>query len=207
TADAISAPDEVRARMSMQATLLTNLRIVKRARFNAAKRARAKHEAGQFVLALTFVYGSLVPLFTLQLSAQIGALQANLLSFVAAVASMLSFVVAVHYQQQRLEQAADAFHACGLALNKLRYEIKTAPEPDRATLLGYLERYDATLARCPNHDAVDYDRAVMGDVPDAPLSARIALQLRTIAKTYSMALLVIALPPLVGWLIYASLGA
>ncbi|MEO0731144.1 MAG: hypothetical protein AAFY64_12240 [Pseudomonadota bacterium] len=105
-----------------------------------------------------------------------------------------------------LERTAEDFHACGLALNKLRYELQTDPTPSRDKLLDYLGRYDATLKSCANHDDVDYDRAVLDGTPQAALSSRIKVEAQRIMQTYGVSLVVIAVPPLVGWLVWAFVG-
>ncbi|MEO0672779.1 MAG: SLATT domain-containing protein, partial [Pseudomonadota bacterium] len=123
-----TSPDATVHNLDSERTkLLRDWRIVKAARFNAARRLRNKHEAAQLTFALSGIYGFVVPLFTLQFAGELGDLNARLISFVAACAGALSFIIAMHYQWQSFPERAKALHDCALGINDLRKHLKIEP--------------------------------------------------------------------------------
>ncbi|MEO0791490.1 MAG: SLATT domain-containing protein [Pseudomonadota bacterium] len=187
--------------------LLKTLTLMKRARFNAWKRLRDKHDAGQIVFALSGIYGFLIPIFTLQFQGLLGTFTANLFGFIAAVATGLSFVVAFLYQQQNYQKRAEQFHDCGLALNRLRYRVRTDPSPSREALLDYHDDYHRILADSENHGDIDYERAILGR-PQIAADRRRAnvLSLRLMVQTYWACTFVLVTPIAVGTAIWVGMG-
>ncbi|MEL6299439.1 MAG: SLATT domain-containing protein [Pseudomonadota bacterium] len=176
--------------------LLTDWSIVKGARFNAARRLRHKHDAAQLTFALSGIYGFVVPLFTLQFAGEIGDLNTRLVSFVAACAGALSFIIALHYQWQSFPERSKALHDCGLAINALRKRLKIAALSAPSDLVGYLDEYETILRTCENHDEIDYElsRAERGQTggPDWRLRLRLA------AKTNGLCWAIWTIPVAVG---------
>ncbi len=130
-----------------QDVLIANCTIMKRALFNAGKRLERKHAAGQFTFALSGVYGFLVPLFTLQFEPFLTALVTYVISFTAATAGAVSFVVAMLYQQKDLARRARLFYEAGRQINKLGKDLKVIRFTETAELRRFMHHYDEILAR------------------------------------------------------------
>lgn len=210
--DVASAPPSTIA--TERDALVRNCRIMKSALFNASKRLERKHSAGQFTFALSGMYGFLVPLFTLQFEPFLTALVTYVVSFTAATAGAVSFVVAMLYQQQDLTSRARRLYEAGLRINKLGKDIKIVHPTDPDTLRRYTHHYDEILASCENHEEIDYQFAVLGYRPrhnkDGKLnrwiSNRRRLDVRFALQTYSLLSAVWLIPPLIGLGIWLALA-
>lgn len=195
--------------------LIENCTIMKRALFNASKRLERKHAAGQFTFALSGIYGFLVPLFTLQFEPFLTALGTNIVSFTAATAGAISFVVAMIYQQQNLAGQARTYHDAGLKMNNLRRQLRVTPLTSPAQLRESIEDYDHILVRCHNHDEIDFEFAKLGARPktndDGRLVAwrrrRQTLDFRSFFHTYGLLAAVWLIPPLIGVGLWLSLSS
>ncbi len=183
--------------------LLRDWGLVKAARFYAARRLRNKHEAAQLTFALSGIYGFVVPLFTLQFAGELGDLNARLISFVAACAGALSFIIAMHYQWQSFPERAKALHDCALGINDLRKRLKIESFLSTDVLADYLSRYNDLLQQCENHADIDFqiaraDRASGG--------IGLGLQWRKARTTYGLCWIIWAAPVSIGaalWVAFA----
>lgn len=195
--------------------LVRNCRIMKSALFNASKRLERKHSAGQFTFALSGMYGFLVPLFTLQFEPFLTALVTYVISFTAATAGAVSFVIAMLYQQQDLASRARRFYETGLKINKLGKDLKIAELPDLDALRRSMHHYDEILVNGENHEEIDYQYATLGTRPrsnrdgrlDRWVAERRRLDIRFALKTYSLLAAVWLIPPVIGigtWLLLAK---
>ena len=199
---------------SEQAALVRRCQIMKSALFNAGKRLERKQAAGQFTFALSGMYGFLVPLFTLQFEPFLTALVTYVVSFTAATAGAVSFVVAMLYQQQDLARRARAFYEAGRLINKLGKDTKILQHPDSDMLRRSMHHYDEVLANCENHDEIDYEFAILGYRPrdnkngrlDRWVSNRRRLDVRFALQTYSMLVAVWLIPPMIGLGIWLTLA-
>lgn len=195
--------------------LIRDCYLMKGTLFNAAKRLERQHAAGQFTFALSGIYGFLVPLFALQFEPFLTALVTNIVSFTAATAGAISFVVAMIYQQQDLSRQARGFHEAGLKMNKLRRRLQITPltSPDQLSRSNH--DYDDIFLTCNNHDDIDFEFAKLGRRPqtdvDGTLSRwrrqRLRLNLRFAFHTFSLVTAVWTIPPLVGLGIWWSLAS
>lgn len=183
----------------LTAQLLRDAAIMKRARFNAAQRLRKKHDAGQFTFAISGVYGFLVPLFTLQFGTFLSPLATNLITFAAASAGAISFVVAMLYQQQAFQQRSDQLHTCGRKLNNLRRTLKATRISDDQQLRTVYHHYDVILGECENHDDIDYRMATQ-----SPQTMR--LRMRLFIETYAVCVFVWLAPPLIAIATWTALS-
>ena len=152
------AADAHNALPAERVALVRNCQIMKSALFNAGKRLERKQAAGQFTFALSGMYGFLVPLFTLQFEPFLTALVTYVVSFTAATAGAVSFVVAMLYQQQDLASRARARSMrAGLKINKLGKDTQDyAAARTCDTLRRFMHHYDEVLANGENHDEIDY---------------------------------------------------
>ena len=211
------SPDAADAHNALPAervALVRNCQIMKSALFNAGKRLERKQAAGQFTFALSGMYGFLVPLFTLQFEPFLTALVTYVVSFTAATAGAVSFVVAMLYQQQDLARRARAFYEAGRQINKLGKDTKIMQHTDCDTLRRCMHHYDEVLANCENHDEIDYEFAMLGYRPrdnkngrlDRWISNRRRLDVRFALQTYSLLTAVWLIPPLIGLGIWLTLA-
>jgi hypothetical protein len=195
-------------------TLVRNCLIMKSALFNAGKRLERKHASGQFTFALSGVYGFLVPLFTLQFEPYFpSGLVSHTISFTAATAGAVSFVVAMLYQQQDLTLRARRFYEAGRRMNKLGKDLKVMQVKHPDDLRPMMHHYDEILAACENHDEIDYEFARLGYRPkdnregrlDRWIRERRRLDIRFIFQTYILIAVVWLVPPSIGLWIWFSL--
>ena len=195
-------------------TLVRNCLIMKSALFNAGKRLERKHTSGQFTFALSGVYGFLVPLFTLQFEPYFpSGLVSHTISFTAATAGAVSFVVAMLYQQQDLTLRARRFYQAGRRMNKLGKDLKVMQVTHPDDLRRMMHHYDEILADCENHDEIDYEFARLGYRPrdnregrlDCWIRERRRLDFRFVFQTYSLIAVVWLVPPTIGLWIWLSL--
>lgn len=194
--------------------LVRNCQIMKSALFNAGKRLERKRAAGQFTFALSGMYGFLVPLFTLQFEPFLTALVTYVVSFTAATAGAVSFVVAMLYQQQDLARRARRFYEAGRQINKLGKDTKITRFADCDALRRAMHHYDEVLGDCENHDEIDYEFAMLGYRPrdnkngrlDRWVRNRRRLDVRFALQTYSLLAAVWLLPPMIGISIWLTLA-
>jgi hypothetical protein len=193
--------------------LISDCYVMKAVLFNAGKRLQRKQTAGQFTFALSGIYGFLVPLFTLQFEPFLTALGTNIVSFTAATAGAISFVVAMIYQHQNLGSQARTFHDAGLKMNKLRRRLRITPLTRPNQLSESIESYDDILVNCHNHDEIDFEFAKLGPRPKDNSNSRLAhwqkgrrrLDFRSLFQTYGLLAAVWLIPPVIGIALWFSL--
>ena len=195
--------------------LIRDCYLLKSTLFNAAKRLERQHAAGQFTFALSGIYGFLVPLFALQFEPFLTALVTNIVSFTAATAGAISFVVAMIYQQQDLARQARDFHSAGLKMNKLRRRLQISPLTSPAQLADCHHDYDDIFLSCNNHDDIDFEYATLGRQPPSNAEGartkwrrkRLLLNMRFMIQTFGLVAAVWIIPPLIGLGIWWSLSS
>ncbi len=136
---------------------VTDWKLVKRARFNAAKRLERKHYAGIVTLAIVALYGGLISVFNLMFKHRVSADLRDVLEYVAVVSSWLTLIIGLTEQQKNHSANARELHDCGQAVNDLQKQLSAAPILSERDFAPYLGHYRAIMERCrPNHDDVDY---------------------------------------------------
>jgi hypothetical protein len=193
--------------------LINSCYLMKGALFNASQRLDRKRSAGQFTFALSGIYGFLVPLFTLQFEPFLTALVTNIVSFTAATAGAVSFVVAMIYQQRDLGGLARGYHEAGLKMNNLRRKLKITPFTHADQLSDAVHTYDDILVNAHNHDEIDFEYARLGSRPKADVTEvknwvkhRRRLNARFILHTYGLLAMVWLIPPVIGIAIWLTLS-
>jgi len=207
-------PDAMEEAEQLKKKLTSDWRLVKRARFNAAKRLRNRHEAGQFAFAISGIYGFLVPLFLLQFDSYLSNFAAMVISFVAAVAGALSFTIAMQYQQKDFKGRSAQMHECGRKINNLSRHLLATPIGRTEDLRPFIHHYDDILARCENHDEIDFALARLSDNPKklnakdliAWKRERWILKFRLYRQTYTICAIVWLLPLVIGCIIWWALS-
>ncbi|MFM9940043.1 MAG: SLATT domain-containing protein [Hyphomicrobiaceae bacterium] len=205
---------------------ISDWKLVKRARFNAAKRLERKHYAGIVTLAIVALYGGLISVFNLMFKHRVSADLRDVLEYVAVVSSWLTLIIGLTEQQKNHSANARELHDCGQAVNDLQKQLSAAPIASERDFAPYLGHYRAIMERCrPNHDDVDYRLAEVtpsreerqalqerGEWDDSRLRReRRWAQMRYDINTYLFYASIWFTPALVGmvlwWLVPAAPGA
>lgn len=146
-------PDELQ---QARTKYLRDWRIVKAARFNAAKRLERKQAASLLAFALAGTAGFIVPFFTLMFADKLVPHTKNVLDFACYVSGALSLSIGLVEQARNHTAASQRFHKCGLAVNSVLRRLRNAPYPDEGTLNALTKEYEQALIDCDhNHDDVD----------------------------------------------------
>lgn len=145
---------------ALKARCLAQWKLMKRARFNAAKRLERKASAGMVTLAVVALYGGLVSVFNLMFKHRVGAETRDILEFVAVVSSWLTLIIGLTEAQKGHAAAARDLHDCAREINDLQKNLSAAVVQTEAEMKPFLDRYNAVIERCRyNHDDVDFDLA------------------------------------------------
>ena len=198
----------------LKSKLLYDWRLVKRARFNAAKRLRNRYEAGQFAFAISGIYGFLVPLFLLQFDSYLTNFASIVISFVAAVAGALSFTIAMQYQQKDFKVRANQMHDCARRINNLSRHLAATQISSSEDLRPFIHHYDDLLAGCENHDDIDFAMARLTENAKRLGTRehriwkreRLFLRVELYRQTYTICVIVWALPLMIGTIIWLILS-
>lgn len=151
-----------------RAKYMRDWRIVKAARFNAAKRLERKQSASLIAFALAGTAGFVVPFFTLLFADQLRPHTKSVLDFASYVSGALSLSIGLVEQARNHPAASARFHKCGLAVNSVLRRLRNAPIPDEALLNALTQEYERALIECDaNHDDIDQEIAVAKDALEA----------------------------------------
>ena len=135
-------------------------KVVKRARFNAAKRLERKQSAGIVTLAVVALYGGLISVFNLMFKHRVGADTRDVLEYVAVVSSWLTLIIGLTEQQKNHGANARELHDCARDVNDLQKQLAATPIVSEQQLGWFLDRYKAIMHNCrANHDNIDYQLA------------------------------------------------
>jgi SMODS and SLOG-associating 2TM effector domain family 5 len=138
---------------------LRDWKLVKRARFNAAKRLERRQSASTLAFALAGVIGFLLPFYVLLFKDALTLHTKNVLDFTAYVTGALSLLVGLIEQAKDYPAKAHRFHQCGRRVNALVRRLAFA-SPHDYDLYPLIEQYERALEECgENHDDIDYDIA------------------------------------------------
>lgn len=137
--------------------LINDWKLVKRARFNAAKRLERKNGAGMVTLAIVALYGGLISVFNLMFKHRVGADARDVLEYIAVVSSWLTLIIGLTEQLKGYGEASRELHGCAREVNDLQRHLTATPIADERQLAPFLIGYREAIDRCrPNHDDVDY---------------------------------------------------
>jgi hypothetical protein len=186
--------------------------VVKRARFNAAKRFERKQDASTLAFVFAGVIGFLLPVYTLLFTDVLSIHTKNVLDFTAYVTGALSLLVGLIEQAKDYPAKARRFDQCARRVNvlvrRLAFFVRHPQD-----LFGLIEDYERALEECgDNHDGIDYAIALahqrIDDGFDADNAKRELAQLRlkesiTIYGLYaSIWLLPLVVGVLLWWALY-----
>lgn len=148
--------------------------LVKRARFNAAKRLERKSSAGIVTLAIVALYGGLISVFNLMFKHRVGGDTRDILEYVAVVSSWLTLIIGLTEQQKGHSANARELHDCARDVNNLQKRLAATHVYDEHQLQPFLAHYSQIMDRCrPNHDDIDYTLAET-TISKAEIERRIA---------------------------------
>jgi len=186
--------------------------VVRRARFNAAKRFERKQDASTLAFAFAGVIGFLLPVYTLLFTDAVSMHTKNVLDFTAYVTGALSLLVGLIEQAKDYPAKARRFNQCARRVNVLARRLAIfARHPQ--DLYGLTEDYERALEECgENHDDIDYAIALaqqqLDDAMDKEGAQRrlAQLKLRESVTIYWLYATIWILPMLVGiglwWALY-----
>ncbi len=186
--------------------------VVKRARFNAAKRFERKQDASTLAFAIAGVIGFLLPVYMLLFADALSTHTKNVLDFTAYVTGALSLLVGLIEQAKDYPAKARRFDQCGRRVNGLvrRLSFFARNEQD---LFALIEDYEKALEECgDNHDSIDYQIALANQQMDEAIdkdgaSRRLAhLRLKESVTIYWLYATTWIVPALVGVLLWWSLN-
>jgi SMODS and SLOG-associating 2TM effector domain family 5 len=136
---------------------LRDWKIVKRARFNAAKRYERKQNASIIAFALAGIVGFLVPIYTLLFKDALLPHTKNVLDFTAFVTGALSLMLGLIEQAKDYPAKARHFDMCGRAVNSVLRRLTIAHITEDKDLRPFLDDYEEALEKCgDNHDDIDW---------------------------------------------------
>ncbi len=190
---------------------LRDWKVVKRARFNAAKRFERKQSASTLAFAIAGVIGFLLPFYLLLFKDALTTHTKNVLDFTAYVTGALSLMVGLIEQAKDYPAKARRFDLCGRRVNGLARRLALSVRPDQ-DLYPLMEQYERALEECvENHDDIDYDIALaqqeLEEAVDRDGAKRRLSRLKLIedAKIYWLYATTWVMPALIGVLLWWTL--
>ena len=134
--------------------------IVKRARFNAAKRYERKQQASTLAFATLGVVGFMLPYFILNFGGLLSEEARKLLDFAGFATGLFSLVLGLVEQARGYESMARRLNTSALEVNSVLRRLRAASHIDDDMLRGLVTDYEAALDRCDiNHDDIDSEIA------------------------------------------------
>ncbi len=151
---------------------LRDWQIVKRARFNAAKRFERKQTASTLAFAIAGTVGFVVPFINMTLADAISGETKKVLDLVAYLTGALSVSVGLVEQAKNYPLLARRFDICGRSVNSVVRKLRNNPSPDPLQLDELVRQYETALNDCEaNHDDIDREIAIAQEVVDIARSA------------------------------------
>ena len=189
-----SGSDQADARAAAQ--LLSAMRTVKAARFNAAERLERKHMLSLFAMSMVSLYFVGLSVWQAVYASLIDPAANRLLTLVSIMSSVFTLVLALIDSMNDHKMKAHQMHACALAVNDLYHEFKLMHVPDARLVQEFRRRYNEAVRSCPyNHARVDYlmARAERG----VPWAESAWIWLRYASDVYVLYGMCLLAPPLV----------
>lgn len=141
--------------------LLRNMRLVKRARFNAHERLEAKHTASVAAFTLATVAEIAISLFTIIYESKLPGDIRSFLDFASIVTGVFLFGFGLVVGLANYQTRALYLQRCAMDISSLAREMEIALPLSAEELQEYRRRYHEIEARCPtNHERVDLERAL-----------------------------------------------
>jgi SMODS and SLOG-associating 2TM effector domain family 5 len=177
--------------------LLSAMRTVKAARFNAAERFERKNTLSMFSMSVVSLYFVGLSVWQVIYASLLDEPTNRLIMLVSIMSSIFTLVLALIESMNDYRMKAHHMHACALAVNDLYHELKLMRPINTAELQEFRQRYNAAVRRCPhNHARIDYLMA-KAEEGGSPLADRAWARLRCALDVYALYGLALIAPPLV----------
>jgi exonuclease VII small subunit len=162
-----------------RARYLRDWTIVKRARFNAAKRFERKHDASTLAFALAGVVGIALPFYTQLFGSALAPQTRSVLEFYGYITGALSLGLGLVEQAKGYPSRSRRFDECGRRVNAIVRKLRNNPTLDEMTLDDMVGEYERAIDICDvNHDAIDHEIALAEEEREAARSQG-AAEMRT----------------------------
>ena len=137
--------------------LLSAMRTVKAARFNAAERLERKHTLSLFAMSMVSLYFVGLSVWQAIYAAELSEASSRLITLVSIMSSIFTLVLALIESMNDYRTKAHHMHACALGVNDLYHELKLMRALDAGLVQDFRRRYNEVVRSCPfNHARVDY---------------------------------------------------
>lgn len=171
---------------STRDSYLRDWKLVKRARFNAAKRFERKQGASTLAFAIAGLIGFLLPVYTLLFKDALTGHTENVIDFTAYVTGGLSLLIGLIEQAKDYPAKARRFNHCGRRVNSVLRRL-AMPGYQEQDLRPLIEEYERALEEChDNHDDIDHEIAraqqLLDDSPDKDAARRRLSRLKLIER-------------------------
>ena len=150
------APQAAAENAQLRAKYRHDWTIVKRARFNAAKRFERKQDASVLAFAVAGICGFLVPYCTLQFEHSLAPHTKSVLDFSTQTAGMLSLIIGLIEQARDFPAQARRLDKCGRDVNKVLRRLSLLNPVESEELGRIVAAYEHAIDECViNHDDID----------------------------------------------------
>jgi conflict system pore-forming effector with SLATT domain len=137
--------------------LLSAMRTVKAARFNAAERLERKHTLSLFAMSMVSLYFVGLSVWQAIYAAELSEASSRLITLVSIMSSIFTLVLALIESMNDYRTKAHHMHTCALGVNDLYHELKLMRPVDAVHVQDFRRRYNDVVRSCPfNHARVDY---------------------------------------------------
>lgn len=138
--------------------------LLKRARFNAAKRFERKHQASMLAFAMAGVAGIALPFFTQLFGDAMSQHTRHVFELYGYLAGVLAFGLGLVEQARGYESLSRRFDECGRRVNATLRKLRNNPALDEYVLEQLAGEYQQALDLCDvNHDDIDREIALAQD--------------------------------------------
>jgi len=176
--------------------LLSAMRTVKAARFNAAERFERKNTLSMFSMSVVSLYFVGLSVWQVIYAQLLDEPTNRLITLVSIMSSIFTLVLALIESMNDYKIKAHHMHACALAVNDLYHEFKLGPPGDDGRVQEFRKRYNEIVRGCPlNHARVDYLMAQAERNVQWP--EKLWVRLRYAWDVYALYGAALVIPPLV----------
>jgi SMODS and SLOG-associating 2TM effector domain family 5 len=137
--------------------LISAMRTVKAARFNAAQRFERKNAVSLFAMSMLSLYFVGLSVWQAVYASTLDEASNRLITLVSIMSSIFTLVLALIEAMNDYRMKAHHMHTCALAVNDLYHELQLMRPADASLVQEFRRRYNGAVRGCPyNHARVDY---------------------------------------------------
>jgi conflict system pore-forming effector with SLATT domain len=176
--------------------LISAMRTVKAARFNAAERFERKNAVSLFAMSMLSLYFVGLSVWQAVYASTLDEASNRLITLVSIMSSIFTLVLALIEAMNDYRMKAHHMHTCALAVNDLYHELQLMRAADASLVQEFRRRYNGAVRSCPyNHARVDYLMARAQR--NVPWQEKAWARLRNAFDVYALYGLCLLAPPLV----------